>query len=79
MRMKMKLAATLFGAFFILVHQPNGDEIYINAEQVDYIGPGHDGHSNAGAKVMVYGIWVFTLEKPDAIKAKIDHALGQDK
>ena len=67
------------GAFFILVHQPGGEDIYINAEQVDYIGPAPDGDRKAHSKVMVYGIWVFVLEKPFEIKQKIDHVLGQDK
>jgi hypothetical protein len=69
----------LWGAFFIVVHNPAGTEIYINAEQVDYVGPNIDGDKNAGAKVMVYGIWVYTLEKPFDIKTRIDHVLGQDK
>jgi hypothetical protein len=29
----------LFGAFFVVLHNPNGDEIYVNAEQIDYMGP----------------------------------------
>jgi hypothetical protein len=74
-----KMSAILFGAFFIVAHQPSGAEIYINAEQVDYVGPGTEGDPRAGAKVMVYGIWVYTLEQPEMIKAKIDHVLGQDK
>jgi hypothetical protein len=73
------VATVLYGAFFIVAHQPSGAEIFINAEQVDYVGPGFDGDVRAGSKVMVYGVWVFTIEKPSEIKAKIDHVLGQDK
>lgn len=74
-----KLAATLFGAFFILAHQPSGQEILINAEQVDYIGPFYgDGDARANTKMMVYGIWVFVTETPAEIKSRIDAALHQD-
>lgn len=77
--MLKKMSAILFGAFFITVHNPAGTEIFINAEQVDYVGPNIDGDPHASSKVMVYGIWVYTIEKPEMIKAKIDHVLGQDK
>jgi hypothetical protein len=73
-----KLSAILFGAFFILVHQPAGNEVYINAEQVDYIGPNVDGDPRARSKVMVYGVWTYVLEKPAEIKAAIDAVLHQD-
>jgi hypothetical protein len=75
----IKHVFALWGAFFILVHQPSGADIYINAEQVDYIGPAVDGDIRAGSKIMVYGIWVFTIEKPYEIKTKIDVVLGQYK
>jgi hypothetical protein len=73
-----KFCTILFGAFFILAHQPTGDPILINAETVEYIGPAFDGDPRAGAKVMVYGIWVFVTEKPAEIKSRIDAALHQD-
>jgi hypothetical protein len=73
-----KLSATLFGAFFILAHQPSGAEILINAETVEYIGPNIVGDSRAGSKVMVYGVWVFVTETPAEIKSRIDAALHQD-
>jgi hypothetical protein len=73
-----KLAAILFGAFFIVVHQPAGNAVYVNAEMVDYIGPNVDGDQRAASKVMVYGIWTYVLETPAEIKAKIDAVLHQD-
>jgi hypothetical protein len=73
-----KLAAILFGAFFIVCHQPLGNEVYINAEQIDYIGSNVDGDQRANSKVMVYGIWTYVLETPAEIKAKIDTVLHQD-
>jgi hypothetical protein len=73
-----KLAATLFGAFFILAHQPNGNPVLINAETVEYIGPNIVGDSRAGSKVMVYGVWVFVTETPAEIKSRIDAALHQE-
>ena len=68
------------GAFFVLLHQPAGKPIYVNAEQVDYIGPADkffDG-PGAGSKVLVYGIWVAVREKPDEIKKAIDEVLKQN-
>jgi hypothetical protein len=76
--MKRKIAAILFGAFFIVAHNPKGGEIYINAEQVDYIGPNIDGDQRAASKMMVYGIWTYVLETPAEIKAKIDAVLHQE-
>lgn len=73
-----KLAATLFGAFFIIAHQPSGAEVRINAENVSYIGPAYDGDARAGSKLLVYGIWVFVTEKPAEIKTRIDAILHQD-
>jgi len=73
-----RLAVTLFGAFFILAHQPTGNPILINAETVEYIGPAFDGDARSGAKLMVYGIWVFVTETPAEIKSRIDAALHQD-
>ena len=98
-------AFALWGAFFITVHDPSGRDIYINAEQVDYIGfpsPGEaDSHAlpieppkkknkmvreeiredaphyTAGSRVMVYGIWVWTREKPAELHDAIDKVLGQ--
>lgn len=73
-----KLAAILFGAFFIVVHQPAGNEAFINAEQVDYIGKNVDGDQRANSKVMVYGVWTYVLETSAEVKAKIDAVLHQD-
>lgn len=72
-----KLAVTLFGAFFIVAHQPSGAEVLINAETVEYIGPNIDGDKRAATKMMVYGIWVFVVETPAQIKSRIDAALHQ--
>lgn len=72
--------ALLFSAFFILAHQPSGKPVYINAEQIDFIGPADpywDG-SGAGSRLMVYGIWVAVKEKPDEVKSAIDKALKQE-
>lgn len=73
----IRLAAILFGAFFILVHRPDGGEILVNAEQVNYIGANDGGDLRAGSKVMVYGIWTYMLEKPAEIKSRIDAVLHQ--
>ncbi len=71
----------LYGAFFVLLHQPDGREVYANAEQVDYIAPSEElvNDKRAGARVMVYGVWVWVRERPEEIKRLIDTALGQDK
>ena len=73
-----KLGITLFGAFFIIAHQPSGNEIYVNAEQVNYIGKNIDGDPRANTKMMVYGIWTYVVETPAEIKSKIDAVLHQD-
>jgi hypothetical protein len=74
------LAAFIFSAFFALLHQPSGRPIYVNAEQIDYIGPADkwlDG-PDAGSRVMVYGIWVAVREKPSEVKTEVDRVLKQD-
>jgi hypothetical protein len=74
--------AVLWGAFFVLLHQPSGRNIYVNAEQVDYIAPGNMAAGdppNTGSRLMVYGVWVAVKETPDEIKTQIDKVLGQDK
>ena len=74
----------LWGAFFVLLHDPHGRSIYINAEQIDYISPAGKavdkaGPPEAGARVMVYGVWVWVREAPADIKIAIDDVLGQNK
>ena len=58
-----------------------GAKVYVNAEQIDYIGPPAPGESSkhAKARLMVYGIWVWVFESPDEIKAAIDKVLKQDQ
>jgi hypothetical protein len=70
----------LWAAFFIVAHQPNGPEVYINAEQIEYIAPGstHAGDDpRAGAHVMVFGSYIQTRETPAELKDAIDKALKQ--
>ena len=66
--------------FFVLLHQPNGREVYVNAEQVDYIGvpPDKAYGPGAGSLLMVYGIWVAVREKPNDVKHAIDVVLKQE-
>lgn len=76
--MTRKLIAFLFSAFFIVVHRPDGAAVFVNAEQVNYIGPNIDGDQRAASKVMVYGLWTYFRETPAEIKSKIDAVLHQD-
>lgn len=69
----------LIGAFFILIHDPEGNEVFVNAEQVDFIGPPVAGSPNAKSRYMVYGIWQFAAETPREIKAKINKVLKQEE
>jgi hypothetical protein len=76
---KFGLIFALWGAFFITAHDPMGRPIYLNAEQVDSIGfpaPG-EAHADSGSRVMVYGIWLWTRERPDELHDAIDKVLGQ--
>jgi hypothetical protein len=67
------------GAFFIILHNAAGLPVYVNAEQVDFIGPpAGESDKRAKSRVMVYGIWVWVQETPDEIKAAIDKVLKQD-
>ncbi len=74
------LTALAFSAFFALLHRPDGAPVYINAEQIDYIGPGvaeFDG-PNAGSRLMVYGLWVAVKETPKQVYDQINHVLKQE-
>jgi hypothetical protein len=75
-----KWAVLLWSAFFVLVHQPDGQPVYLNAEQIDLIAPADKTYhgKNAGSRVMVYGLWVAIREKPDEIKCAIDTVLKQE-
>jgi hypothetical protein len=81
--MHRKLSAltfALWGALFIVAHQPNGPEIYINADQIQYIAPSSaraGDEPRAGAHVIVFGTYIQTRETPAELKDAIDRALKQ--
>jgi hypothetical protein len=69
------LTFALWAAFFIVAHQPNGPEIYINAEQIQYIAPGSargGDEPRAGAHIIVFGSYIQTRETPAELKDAID-------
>lgn len=76
----MRWVTIALSAFFVLLHRPDGKPVYINAEQIDYIGPARENIDDpkAGALLMVYGIWVTVKEEPTAIKNAIDKVLKQE-
>ena len=73
-------AYLVWSAFFVLVHQPDGQPVYLNAEQIDLIAPADKAYhgAQAGSRVMVYGIWVAIKETPNEIKCAIDVVLKQE-
>lgn len=88
-----KLVVFVLSAFFVTLHRPNGEEVFVNAEQVDYIGPADTAclkpiprrgdcvrlhDPRAKSEVMVYGIWVTVAETPRDIRQKINQVLKQD-
>jgi hypothetical protein len=70
----------LLAAWFVLLHNPDGDEIYVNAEQIDFIGHPARGEAptNACNRVMVYGVYIWVWECPKIIKEAIDVVLKQN-
>jgi hypothetical protein len=76
-----KFAAVLFSAWFVTLHTPGGEPIFINAEQIDYIGPPARGEAPAKScsRLMVYGVWVWVRECPADVKRAIDNVLKQEQ
>lgn len=68
----------MIGAFFVLLHDPEGNEVFVNAEQIDFIGPPLGGNKNACSRYMVYGVWQWAKECPREIKTQIDEVLKQN-
>lgn len=76
----LRYISLVLSAFFILAHRPDGEPIYLNAEQIDFItrsDPKMDDH-RAGSLVLIYGIKITVKEKPEEIKKSIDKVLKQE-
>jgi hypothetical protein len=55
-------------AVFLTLHQPDGQEVYVAADQIGYIGPAVPRlHPDAGTRLLVYGIEITVRETPKEV------------
>ena len=69
------LRISLLSITLLSLHQPDGKEVLVNLDQVDFVGPADSiAHPKANSRVLVYGVWFYLRETRDEVKAVIDRA-----
>ena len=64
---KMQSWAVLL-ILFLTLHQPDGQEVYVSADQIGYIGPAVPRlHPGAGTRLLVYGAEITVRETPEEV------------
>lgn len=75
------MALLLWSIILLPLHNATGEDVYVNLDQVDFIGPcvGAFCPPNGYSRVLVYGIWFYLRETPTQIHDMIYKMQGETK